>query len=1143
MGHVFRAWDARLHREVAVKLLNHDYTMPGMRERFLREARAASALNHPNICTIFDIGEQDGDPYLVMELLQGETLKDRILGQPIPIPEIAQIARETAEALGAAHAKGVIHRDVKPANIFLVEKPNGGLQAKVLDFGLAKIEGGVLGSRARTLDITTVGATVGTLAYMSPEQARGESLDSRSDLFSLGVVLYEMATRHVPFQGATSALVFVQLLNHPPEPVREWNESVPRELEKIIFKLLAKDRAARFQTAHELEAALLGLDKGNSGGGWLRKAVTAVPLVRAQDPVARERRGRTRHSSSAPAGAGSAPGSAPAREGQRDSPHSDAPSPDTGRFEGRAAEPRTDPPVPPGREALPTASNDVLRPVARVPREDATPARPRAGIAPEVNATSLEAGAALPGASASLEPPVVLAGSATRVPAVEVVEFLPASEPAAAAAPAVQERAPGAPARSSGGLSSGDFRAKSRADLVQEEKGTLTLAGVVPDPAHDDMFPPLFAPSEPGAEAARGHRRLLFAGVAAILLAAGVIAGARLMVHGQFGPTVLQPGDVIVVAQFENKTGNKVLDGSVAEGLRLGLIQSPWLTLRGDAAWNTASLLLASEAKAQGQPAPAGAMLARRAAERLGARAYLYGNVSGASPFQISAELLDVSSNNILATAQESAPSLEQVPAALDRLASDLRIASGESRNSIEASAAPLSRDASANLEALSAYGDAQQFFAAGRLLEALDATARATAADPHFVQAHLRRAAIFEQLHAELAAAEAARLALADSDHASARTRALAQAAFALNSSDDLPRASSILRQLLASYPHDTDAQTAMARALRLEGRFGDALSAAQQGYADDSINPEAYAEAESALLAMNRFDAAFRLDQQMQHLGLPPSGQSILTAYLDGNAVALPRLVDRTIHDRAEGSTFAAAWEYGVYLDNAGRLSSAAEIERSVSEAEVRSGESLASAASALLAQSALDRALLGDCGMGLSLADKAGALPEGREALIRSGIARGLCGQAARAGEDLAVLTGRYPNSFSLASFAAADIKAAIAIHDQDPDTALAALRVARNADLISVTPYLRGLAHTQLQQAEIGIVDYQTVLSHRGSSLLSGGTVYPAAQAGVARAFAQSGDLSNSADAWRRFLVLWQTAEPGSPLLQEARAHAK
>ena len=289
MGLVFRAWDERLHREVAIKLLYEDYKMPGMRERFLQEARAASALNHPNICTVFDIGEQDRNPYLVMELLEGETVKDRIERGALPTEEIVHYAIEIASALAAAHNKGIVHRDIKPANIFLVATPSGTGQAKVLDFGLAKVALEQRGGwDASPRGLTLAGATVGTLSYMSPEQARGESLDMRSDLFSLGVVLYEMATRQVPFKGTTSALMFVQLFSHNPEPVHNWNEAIPRELERVIFKLLAKECKKRFQTAKELQDALVKIQGKLGRGRWLSKAAPppAVPLVRASDPVA-----------------------------------------------------------------------------------------------------------------------------------------------------------------------------------------------------------------------------------------------------------------------------------------------------------------------------------------------------------------------------------------------------------------------------------------------------------------------------------------------------------------------------------------------------------------------------------------------------------------------------------------------------------------------------------------------------------------------------------------------------------------------------------------------------------------------------------------------------------------------------------------
>src|SRR5947209_4787459 len=241
VGEVYRAWDRRLEREVALKLLHDEYPQPGNRERFMIEARAASALNHANICTIFDVGSKDGWPYLVMELLKGITLKEKIARSSMSAEEIVRVATEMAGALGAAHALGIIHRDVKPANVMLTKQADGRMRVKVLDFGLAKLTGPLPGQlNHREEHLTVVGEAVGTVSYMSPEQARGDELDGRSDLFSLGVVMYEMATRRTPFHGSTTALLFAQLLGQDPEPIREWNETIPRALEKVIFRLLEK---------------------------------------------------------------------------------------------------------------------------------------------------------------------------------------------------------------------------------------------------------------------------------------------------------------------------------------------------------------------------------------------------------------------------------------------------------------------------------------------------------------------------------------------------------------------------------------------------------------------------------------------------------------------------------------------------------------------------------------------------------------------------------------------------------------------------------------------------------------------------------------------------------------------------------------
>jgi serine/threonine-protein kinase len=296
MGVVYRARDRRLHRDVAVKVLHQHLAGSGAQERFLREARAVSSLNHPNICTVFDIGEEHDDPYLVMELLEGESLRDYLEDHGVAKQaELEAIALQCAAALAAAHAKGIVHRDIKPANLFLVANPAREIQLKVLDFGLAKLE------TERLLygdsGLTRTGSTVGTVEYMSPEQARGEPLDPRSDLFSLGAVLYELATGDVPFRGATSAVVFAELLGSNPVPPRTSNTSVSVEMDAIIRKLLEKKLAARVQSANELIAMLRALHAPVAAPAAApvvpaKPAVTpspqvAKPVIQIADPQAR----------------------------------------------------------------------------------------------------------------------------------------------------------------------------------------------------------------------------------------------------------------------------------------------------------------------------------------------------------------------------------------------------------------------------------------------------------------------------------------------------------------------------------------------------------------------------------------------------------------------------------------------------------------------------------------------------------------------------------------------------------------------------------------------------------------------------------------------------------------------------------------
>jgi eukaryotic-like serine/threonine-protein kinase len=1092
MGLVFRAWDERLHRKVAIKLLHNNYTMPGMRERFLQEARAASGLNHPNICTIFDIGEQEGDPYLVMELLEGETLKARIARGALTAEEIVRFGGEIASALAVAHAKGIVHRDIKPANIFLVTTPNGRSQAKVLDFGLAKIDLEVHGGwQSRALDLTMEGATVGTLAYMSPEQARGESLDARSDLFSLGIVMYEMATRQVPFKGTTSAVVFMEIFNHAPEPLRVWNESVPRELERVILKLLTKDRRGRFQTADELRDALTRLGGKLSGRlssrlgrrRWSGRGLAVVPLVHAPDPVARYKHPQHQH---------------PQRRPVR--------LQDEAIGQMLAAEPGS----------ISSANKRAIRPAA-IPES-------------EPDGTAF-----YPGERQS--PPAVDRGAMpARFHALHGVPVQSDSSAAAAAARASKRAADNAARQEQREDSArSGLRLVSRAGLmlVEDQAESLDASGFTAEEWKREQASPSLA-----SAVGRPERRSRVALTVALLVAAA--GGISLLVRsGLFRPVVLGPKDRLLLTVIQNRTGDKTLDGTVMEGVEIALRESASLDVLGGEAYKAGLRQIAAESGAAATTVPE-----QSVAQRVGAKAYLYGEISGSgAPYTISVNVLKADSNDEMTSLEETAASREEIPAAIGRLAHAVREEVGEVRGAENVS---LEQEATANLNALHAYAAGESAMQDGRTGEALAAYREAAGLDPKFAQAQMRLAWLYREEKAEVASANAAQLARDAAAHASTRVKLLAQFCYEINVSGDDVEAAAAIRQYVAKYPVDVEGMRGLARVLRLQGYLPEALRAAQQGYEMNPYDAETYTEAELAMIGMDRYDGALKL--QARRMGVVSSDGALASGSQEAKIPADTAVINSAKRENvtlattgAEPATYAALDSQGLALDNAGRMAEGLELWRA---AAAKAGQTadLGSTQASMLAQGALDRALTEDCTVALEMANEARSLPKGPIASFRAGMAAALCGDKTYSDRTIAELRQSSPRNTRVAQTYVPELQAAAEIGVNEPAKALPILADVKAQDQMSLTPYLKGLAHAAVGQNALAIADFQTVLAHRGIALAIGSNVYPMAAIGMARADAADGDKADSVVAYRRFLSLWGDADRNQPRMREALARS-
>jgi serine/threonine-protein kinase len=1017
MGLVFSAWDARLQRDVAIKLLRDEYATPEMRSRFLQEARAASGLNHPNICTIFDIGEQGGDPYLVMELLKGETLRARIASGIISPEDVIRVATEVADALTVAHTRGIIHRDIKPANIILVDKPGGRFGTKVLDFGLAKVD---LGDGMDRFDLTSMGSTVGTVSYMSPEQARGEPLDARSDIFSLGVVLYEMATGLVPFRGATSALVFVQLLSQAPEAVREQNAAIPKELEHVILKCLEKDRALRYQSAAELVEALHNIqERGSSAGrpAWDSDAGKPAPI------------------------------------------------------EGEVPE----------SSQRPAMADSMMRPL-RWTEVSAKPPRP-----------------APPGSSSqypSVSPLLSQVGSSSSKPA-------PLST--TTGAPLVVTRTP--PPRSSPRL---------LPDPSQEIHAGVEEAGLQEQTPRIPM----------------DVRKVYPWMLAGIVLAVGAVTAWL------FWPTHAPPGNQatsLVLTSLANNSADTTLTGALNAALKFDLEQSTRFAVRD------ASTFAASE-RALGLPGgnqPSMQQI-RQAAQAVGATHVLLGEVhKEGSLYVVSVKLADISNGHVDVSATQTAASREQLPDAIDRLALEIRRGLGESGDAVSRTSVPLSKEASSNLDALNDFYTGETLMNSGgsaSYVAAMAAFVNAWAADSHFPQAQMALAEMFRRQRAPKSAAQAAQLAVDAATTASERTRLLAQASYALDGSGNIPRAAALLQQVLATYPADVQATVQLATAQRTEGLFAEAVETSQRVLRLDPYDDGASGAEEAALLAQGQIDLARQKEAVIRKAGGGHPGIRVLINFLGSRDNGEVGVDLSDVPDR-----FAAGQIQAQVYDATGLLTAGLGIWYNLAS-QAESHPELQSAAGEVLSSGALDRALAEDCTTAQAMLHDAISYPMGMTGLFNVGTTSALCGSMDTAQQELDTMQKEYPDSYAVKGYYAPDLLAVIQWKSGNSSAALNTLDIAKQNDLVSLTPYLRGLIHLKSGQSDMAILDFgTTILQHRGAMALTNPVLIPMAQLHLARAYQAKGDQTTSAIEYGKFLQMWNV-NSGQDMVREARAGA-